>query len=120
MEQEHDNLRAALGWAEQGAQAEIAMALAGALAWFWLVHSHLSEGRGGLQKALRTRGEASASARARALWGAELLARNLGDYDQAVALHEESLALRRELGERAPRPGLAHSLVGHEAARESQ
>ncbi len=49
LEAEHDNLRAALAWSQLESSSERARAaglrLAGALSWFWRVHSQFSEGR---------------------------------------------------------------------------
>ncbi len=42
---EHDNLRSALGWAQQQGDGPVALRLAGALGRFWVQRGHLSEGR---------------------------------------------------------------------------
>jgi len=109
LEAEHDNLRAALRWAEESGETEVALRLAGALCQFWLVRGHLSEGRECLARLL-TLAETSRhrAARAKALTGAGNLAHNLGDYATAHALSEEALALWRDLRDKQ---GIATSLT---------
>ena len=107
LETEHDNLRAALSWGREQAEPEIGLRLGGALWRFWEMRGHLSEGRRWLDAVLGGSGDAPASARATALSGAGTLAFRQGDYGQATALHEEALALRRELGDKR---GIASSL----------
>jgi predicted ATPase/DNA-binding CsgD family transcriptional regulator len=96
LETEHDNLRAALAWAEHAGDAEAALRLAGALFWFWYVRGHLTEGRRWLERALALGDDAPAAARARALLGCGMLAHYLGDDGAAAPLLEESLRLSRE------------------------
>jgi non-specific serine/threonine protein kinase len=128
LEREHDNLRAALGWAWQhpeeaeateppdeqaaapeGIQAEpvpavtdASMRLVHALWRFWLVCGHKSEGRGWLERMLArdagTRTGSAASRRATVLWAAGEFAREQGDYARAEELFEASLNLGRILG----------------------
>lgn len=123
LEQEHDNLRAALHWSlgqaqagstgnggaseENGERVEIALRLCGSLGRFWEMRSHLSEGRRWLDVALDTGTAASPAARAKALSGAGTLAKYQGDFVRARLLFDESLALRRELGDKK---GIAASL----------
>jgi predicted ATPase/transcriptional regulator with XRE-family HTH domain/Tfp pilus assembly protein PilF len=99
LEQEHDNLRAALSWATERRAEEVGLRLAGAVWRYWDIRGHVSEGRTWLEIVLSNSGRAAPVARARALTGAGNLAYSQGDYTRAVALHEESLALRRELGD---------------------
>jgi predicted ATPase/Tfp pilus assembly protein PilF/DNA-binding XRE family transcriptional regulator len=108
LEAEHDNLRAALGWARERGPGERGLRLAGALWLFWLTRGHLSEGRGWLEAALAGDGSASPATRATALNGAGMLAYVQCDYPRATALHEEALALRRTLGDKQ---GIANSLL---------
>ena len=69
LELEHDNLRTALRWSlGTGSNAPAALRLAGALARFWLMHAHFSEGRYWLGEVLAT-DHATGVERARALDG---------------------------------------------------
>jgi predicted ATPase/class 3 adenylate cyclase/DNA-binding CsgD family transcriptional regulator len=113
-EQEHDNLRAAMRWSleqeggdEGGQRKEMALRLSAALRRFWLMHGHISEGRSFLEQALTASRGMLASVRANALLAAASLAVYVDDYDQVEKLCEESLALYRELGDKA---GIAFSL----------
>jgi non-specific serine/threonine protein kinase len=98
LEREHDNLRIALAWAD-GHEPARALGLAGALGWFFHMHSHFSEGRRGLRRVLARPPERSRDA-ARALWGASRLAAAQGDLAEASELGQRSLTLWRELGDR--------------------
>jgi len=109
LEQERENLRAALGWlierAEMGAgteQAEMALRLGGALWGFWSVRGHWSEGLRWLERALAVGQEVAEVVRAKALNAAGALAYLLGDYERSEALCRESLALYREAAVRSP------------------
>jgi predicted ATPase len=53
LDDEHDNLRAALAWAIQREEAEGAQRLAGALGYFWLIRGYSAEGFRWLNEALR-------------------------------------------------------------------
>jgi predicted ATPase/transcriptional regulator with XRE-family HTH domain len=111
---EHDNLRAVLQWAwesDSAEDAEIGLKTAGALWYFWSVRGHLSEGREQIgrlldkAKALETLG--SSEYLTKALNAAGILADLQGDYDAARLFHEESLALKRDQGDKR---GIAISL----------
>ena len=110
LEEEHDNLRSALGWSlvETGSMA--ALRLCGALGRFWWTRGYFAEGR---QWCTRVLGKAGAGERTRerayVLNGAGVLSHLQADHSAAKACHEESLAIRRELGDRW---GTAGSLVG--------
>ena len=52
LEDEHGNIRAALAWASEVGEGEIALRLTGALWRFWHGRGHLVEGRGWLESAL--------------------------------------------------------------------
>lgn len=98
LEGEHDNLRAALecSKADDGG-AEAGLRLAGALYWFWVVHSYWSEGWRWLKGALSRAHEASPAAIPKALRGACFFAWHHGDLGEATTLGERGLALSRDL-----------------------
>lgn len=98
LEREHDNLRAALRWSLGQGEANLGLRMAGALHHFWRVRSYLSEGRRWLEEVLAQAG-GELLTRALALQSAAVLARLQGDYEQALALSEEGLTLRRQSGD---------------------
>ncbi len=107
LEQEHDNLRAAMWWSlelGEGEQdtndsREIALRFGAALRGFWIIHSHWSEGRTFLERALAASEGAVTSMRVKALEAAASLAVYQVDHDRGEALCRESLALCRERGD---------------------
>lgn len=100
LELEHDNMRAALAWLRDSGAMESGLGLAAVLGRFWEVRGHLTEGRSWLEGMLsRVAADdmSVASARAKALNAVGVLARAQGDYTHAIALHEMSLDLYREM-----------------------
>jgi predicted ATPase len=96
LELEHDNFRAALTWALEGGEPQLALRLSGALGEFWHMRGHLSEGRQWLQSALAAQGSAySMSARAKAITWAAHIAWEQGDYERSITLSNASLTLFR-------------------------
>ena len=87
LEEEHDNLRAALQWSLEN-DAETAARLAAALRFFWIFHSHLTEGRQCMKTALERADNSSATVRIKLLNGIGISARNQGDYETARRMHE--------------------------------
>ena len=69
LEAEHDNMRAALSWALERKEVEVALRLGGALWWFWWMRGYHSEGRRWLEEALAIEGRGSPEVRAMALAG---------------------------------------------------
>ncbi len=98
LDTEHDNLRAALIWARAGARGEEGLQLAAALAPFWEFRGHIAEGRHSVEEMLAAF-QGSAGTRARALNAAGFLTMRAGDIPASLRLYQESLALRRELGD---------------------
>ncbi len=101
LEQEHDNLRAALQWSLEQGEADQSMAMAlpfsRALTGFWRTCGHYSEGRTFLKRVLAGSKGSMTALRAEALNIAAGLAAAQGDYGEAEGLSQESLALSREL-----------------------
>jgi tetratricopeptide (TPR) repeat protein len=99
LQAEHDNLRAALGWAWEHGAAETGLRLAAALLEFWLERGYRAEGREHLTRLLSLP-EASRypDARVKALNAAGRLNRVLGDYQAAYAVYEECLSIQEQLG----------------------
>jgi predicted ATPase/class 3 adenylate cyclase/Tfp pilus assembly protein PilF len=93
LEAEHDNMRAALSWALERKETEVALRLGGALWWFWSVRGYYSEGRHWLEEALAIDERGSPGSRAMALAGAGALASVQSDFDRAQEACEEGLEL---------------------------
>ena len=115
LEREHANLRAVLSWALDPAhgrqpgehRTELGLRLAGALGRFWGIYGP-GEGLGWLEKGIARGGAAPKPALAKALYEAGWIELFRGDYDGAIVLLEEGLALFRELGDKR---GVATTLV---------
>ena len=112
LQQEHDNLRAALEHCleEDGRDAAKALRLVAGLVHFWHHRGHWSEGRAYCERALAQPGAQERTKwRARALYAAAYIALDQGDADSAQARDEEALAISREIGDRQGIPGpLSH------------
>ena len=52
VDEDLDNLRAAMSWAAESGEANLGLRMSGALAWFWLRRGRLVEGRAVLERAL--------------------------------------------------------------------
>ncbi len=110
LDEEHDNLRAALEWSLANAEAELALRLVGALGWFWHMRSHAIEGYRWARRALEQSANVAPAVRAKALnmTGFRLLL-NSGDYTAVRKFHEEALQIARENDDRY---NLAWALIG--------
>ena len=111
LDQEHENLRAAVEWCKTDLTAarEIGLLLVGALTWYVWRRGHFTEGLDWLCWALdiieQLPSEAGADRRiqelrAKLLFGAGRLNGHQGDYTDGGRRLEESIAICRELGER--------------------
>jgi predicted ATPase/DNA-binding SARP family transcriptional activator len=111
LDREQENLRAALTWLLTSPDgAEGALRMAGPLWWFWATRGQYHEGRHWLVMALQSeKAHPGTAARARALEGASNLALHQGDFGNAQAFQEESLAIRRNVKDTN---GLISSLTG--------
>ena len=94
---EHNNIRAALSW-YRGHDPPAALRLAAAMAAFWSLRGHHTEGRLRLGDLLELVPEAS-TARVSALSGAAWLAIDQGGYAEAASLLGESIKISHALGD---------------------
>jgi len=112
IEEEHDNLRAAIDWAFGGAASDAGLQLATAMWRFWVHRGYLSEGRSILERALSAAGNAHPSLRARALNGAGYMALTQDDYARAVALCEQAHVIAHTEGDERE-TAIALAIIGH-------
>lgn len=98
LESEHDNLRAALNWALKN-DGEIAGRIAASLRFFWLNHSHLSEGLRLSRAALQKTENKASEVRSKLLLSNGLFLRNQGDLQAARESYEKSLEETKNLGD---------------------
>jgi tetratricopeptide (TPR) repeat protein len=110
IEQDHDNLRAAMSWAIETGAADLAMRLGSALWRFWQMRGYLQEGLERIEQALALpHSHDHPERRADALSAAAGVAYWLGASDHARELYELEIEARRGLGDRR---GLAEALYG--------
>jgi predicted ATPase/class 3 adenylate cyclase len=109
LEFDHDNMRAALAWAQITDEFETGARLAFALTGLWEFRVYLREGRKWLERSLAQREFLSKTLLAKTLSITRRFASKLGDYQKAEAYGRESVALFRELGDK---PNLAWALRG--------
>jgi DNA-binding CsgD family transcriptional regulator/tetratricopeptide (TPR) repeat protein len=98
LEADHAEFRGALRWARARDRGDIALALGGALSWFWETRGHLAEGVEWLRWAVDHAPDADPETRARALRGTGILTWLLGDAATALPLVDEAVDLFREAG----------------------
>jgi predicted ATPase len=117
LQEEHDNLRAALDGLIASAEGEAAQQLAGALWKFWYMTGAIGEGRRRLEAALAFDTPRTAI-RARALDGGAATTVESGDAATARRYAEESLAINEELADPF---GIAHArfLLANVAVNEA-
>ncbi len=113
LDRDQDNLHAALQWAVEHGQAELALRLGGALWRYWYIQGRLSEGPRWLKRTLELPDARTAPpfVRQQALHGASLLAWSSADYAEAQRFAEESHALAREIGDRKAMADALHVLA---------
>jgi predicted ATPase/DNA-binding response OmpR family regulator/Tfp pilus assembly protein PilF len=109
LERDHYNLQAAIQWALDENENEIALRLCAALWKFWHAHGYQSEGRRWIRLVLARTAEIETPARVKTLYGSGWLHYDQGDSEQAIAAYEESLRLARTLGDQI---GIAEALHG--------
>jgi tetratricopeptide (TPR) repeat protein len=97
LDQEHDNLRAALAWAAEANALELEVRLAVAARWFWVIRGFLSEGRRYFDGIFARTVGAPKPLRALALVHGATFPYRQGETGLAKQLWEEALDLYREL-----------------------
>lgn len=108
LEQEHDNLRAALEWSLDR-QPETALRIVGEMSIFWMQRGHLSEGNKWAKQALEKNGEETEpELRAKVYFGIGLRSRLQGDLEAAEQFLKESLRLAQGVGDKS---GVSGSLA---------
>ena len=99
---EHDNVRAALGWALANDEGDIGLRLAGAMWRLWHLGGYLSEGRHWVSAVLALPSASDRTlTRARGLTASGGLAYWQNDVSTVHAAYEEALAIWSELGDEA-------------------
>jgi non-specific serine/threonine protein kinase len=91
LEVEHDNFRAAIEWSLAHESPGLSSRFSGALGIFWRKRGYLSEGRTWLERLLAQSKGAPPQLRVKIMVPASWLERDLGNYEGAAALQEESL-----------------------------
>ena len=86
IEDEHDNLRAALAYALEAGDAELALRLVVGVRRFWQIHGYLAEGRQSIRSTLTATEGTHSDLRAKAFNMLGILAGEQGDFDAA---HDE-------------------------------
>jgi predicted ATPase/transcriptional regulator with XRE-family HTH domain len=93
LSQDEANFRAALTWALEAGQGEVALRMGAALWMFWRWAGLFAEGRSWLEAALTAGHDSPLELRCQAYWGAGWLAFHAGDYKRTGEVGEEMLRL---------------------------
>jgi predicted ATPase/class 3 adenylate cyclase len=97
IDDETDNIRAALGWALDGGDVELGARMAGSLYRYWIVSDWTEEGLRWLERSVQvhTRGDRT---RAMALLGAGTLASQVAQFDRSRILLDQAIDLAERVG----------------------
>ena len=101
LDEETDNIRAALSWTIASGEIELGLRLAGALVRFWSTRGLMGEGRHWLGEALAVSENVSTATLAKAHFAFGYAALGEGDFTDAQGSFERSLELAREVGDQA-------------------
>lgn len=118
LDQEHDNLRAVLGWSLEQDQPIAAFQMGGVLWRFWFARGYNNEGREWLSRILLKDGDVPISLKANVLNGAGGLALIRGDYEVAHQYLSECLAARKMIADKPGMSSVYHNL-GHLAIQQN-
>ncbi len=101
LDEENDNIRAALSWTISSGEVELGLQLAGALVRFWSTRGLMGEGRRWLGEALAASEGVPAATLAKAHFAAGYAALGEGDFMPAKEAFDRSLELAQEVGDRS-------------------
>jgi predicted ATPase/DNA-binding SARP family transcriptional activator len=96
LDAEHDNVRAAIGFALETGRGDEALELASRMVHFWIVRGHLAEACDWLERSLDASTGSRPIVRSKAWNGVGIARGELDDLDAAAAGFEQSLELARE------------------------
>ncbi|HEY2803649.1 MAG TPA: adenylate/guanylate cyclase domain-containing protein, partial [Actinomycetota bacterium] len=100
LEEEHDNIRAALQWSIDSGEPEPGLWLAGSLWRFWQVRGHIGEGQVWVAELLSApAAQARTPARAKALGASGSLAYYHGDWAHVRPPYEEAFEIAEDVGD---------------------
>jgi predicted ATPase/DNA-binding SARP family transcriptional activator len=99
LDQDLDNLHAALAWSAAAGEIELEVRLAVAARWYWALKGHLGEARRAFEGIFERTADAPPELRALALVHGAIFPLRQGDTARAAALLQESLDLYRGLGD---------------------
>ncbi len=109
--EEHNNVRAAISWAESKDKIELGLKLVTAVWRFWIVRGHLREGSLRLKSLLNhPKAQVKTMARAKALNVLGTLMFTIGNFDKAKVIFEESLAIARGFDDELALANILNSL----------
>ena len=122
LEEEHDNLRAALGWLLERGEAEAAAHLGYSMYVFWWIRGYHTEGRRWAEDILVRESDLSPVSRAKTLFVRGAMAMAQGDHPVAEACYTESYALFGSVKDAygGARPGLGLGLLAMSGADAQQ
>jgi hypothetical protein len=100
LEEENDNIRAALDWAVEAAAAELALRIARAMWRFWQLRGYVTEARARLERVLAMAGARGRTVHGRAPRGLGGIVYWQNDYAAMEQPYEEAVAIAEELGDR--------------------
>lgn len=101
LEEEADNLRAALDWTLEGGDPELGVELASSLGDHWLLHGHLDEGQRRIERALQLKGDVRDVVKARLLGDLGAIHVRRDAHDCGRRLLREAIAVAADSGSTA-------------------
>jgi predicted ATPase len=100
LEQDNENMLAALAWLVSTSRAEPALRMGGALRLFWGARGHVAAATPLLEQALELDGAVPGPVRAKALAALAMCISSSGELERTEALFEEAQRLNEEAGDR--------------------